>query len=751
MSFVIKDGVLQSYISENEAIVTVPDGVITIGEKAFAKCENLTTVVLPDTVKALGEGAFQECLNLTSVQLSNNIESIGAWAFVMCEKLENISFPDSLCSIGTGAFVGCSTLTKLTISQNVSKIGGGAFSFCESLTDIAVNPMNEVFETEFGMLLQTDGEDYAIICCPAGRSGRVVIPEFIDAVCAFAFGGCDQITEIIFPECMSVIGDSAFHSCSALTSVKLPMELEQILEEAFAGCKCLTSVFIPSSVKLIETNVFDECDKLTIYATSPSYAENYAIKNGIRFIADIMADCRIEGNTFVRYSCFMKDAEFTLPDGITRIGECAFAENTYIKSIVIPEGITEIEDRAFANCMHLQKITLPDSILVIGQEVFEGCISLRTIALPDGLTTIKSGAFSGCFRLREVNIPHHVRCIESSTFQGCVKLKKLAISEGVEVIESYAFSDCHGLSSISLPKSLSQISDYAFLDCTGIKKLYINGNIEAKADSFKGCTSLSDIFFSGDVESIDDLAFLENHKDIVFHCYPHSFMAQCFDDDYISYKPIRKTVEHNKILLSQFCQKCDLSNRIIYRLSYENYELKLYCSAQIDPPPLSGKISIYDTIANEQRMCELEVVFHNALIERSKNGISKNAKCMVQKMQGNALVLTFLDSKVRPGRMMIHADSAEIKVVYGDLYRNQIKQLTDSILQYILEENNFDSLVTLTLSLPLHCYYPYKPIERIESELIELASFADSEQKKCDAASPLFLELMEIMEKSTRQ
>lgn len=747
MSFVIKDGVLQSYISENEAVITVPDGVTVIGKNAFAKCENLVTVVLPDTVKELEEGAFQECINLSSVQLSNNIESIGAWAFVMCEKLGCITFPDSLCSIGTGAFIGCSALTKLTIPQNVSKIGGGAFSFCESLTDIAVDPMNEKFETESGMLLQTDGEDYAIICCPAGRIGRVVIPDFIDAVCASAFGGCDQITEIIFPACMSVIGENAFHSCSALTSVRLPMELEQILSGAFAHCKQLKRVFIPSSLKKIEANVFEGCDNLTIYATSPSYAEKYAIKSGLRFIANIIADCWIMDNTLIRYSYLMKEKEVTLPSGITRIGESAFEGNTLIKSIVIPEGVTEIKERAFANCTHLQKISLPDSILVIGQEVFAGCTRLRSITLPDGLTEIGCGAFSGCCRLNEVSIPHTVRCIDSSAFRGCEKLRKLTIPDGIKAIYMFAFSDCHSLSSVFLPKSINHISDYAFLNCTGLKKLYINSSIEAEADSFKGCSSLNDVFFSDDVESVDDLKFLRDRKDTILHCYPHSFIAQSFDDDLISYKPIRKTINRNKILLPRFCQKCDLSNRIIYRISYDNYELKLYCSAQLDPPPLSGKISAFDTIANEQRMCELEVVFHNALIERSKNWISKNAKCIVQKMQGNALVLTFLDSKVRPGRMMIHADSAEIKVVYGDVYRNQIKQLTDSILQYIIEENNFDSLVTLTLSLPLHCYYPYKPIERIESELLEIAAFPDPEQKQCDTASPLFLELMEIMRK----
>ncbi len=100
---------------------------------------------------------------------------------------------------------------------------------------------------------------------------------------------------------------------------------------------------------------------------------------------------------------------------------------------------------------------------------------------------------------------------------------------------------------------------------------------------------------------------------------------------------------------------------------------------------------------------------------------------------------------------MIHADSAEIKVVYGDVYRSQITHLKDSVCQYILECDNFDSLVTLLLSLPLHCYYPYKPIELIESELIELTAFTDSGKKQCDKALPFLLKLVKIVNKKDRE
>lgn len=50
------------------------------------------------------------------------------------------------------------------------------------------------------------------------------------------------------------------------------------------------------------------------------------------------------------------------------------------EEIILPEGMLRIEENAFLNQTYLKKITLPNSIESIGVNVFDGCEKLTTIA-----------------------------------------------------------------------------------------------------------------------------------------------------------------------------------------------------------------------------------------------------------------------------------------------------------------------------------------------------------------------------------
>ena len=58
---------------------------------------------------------------------------------------------------------------------------------------------------------------------------------------------------------------------------------------------------------------------------------------------------------------------------VTSIGDSAFYESTYLKSITIPKGVT-----------------------IIGSSTFEGCSSLESITIPEGVKSIESFAFASC-------------------------------------------------------------------------------------------------------------------------------------------------------------------------------------------------------------------------------------------------------------------------------------------------------------------------------------------------------------------
>lgn len=125
--FEIVDGELIKYHG-NEAVVHVPDGVVSIGEGAFTTphtflgfsgpppmCSwdgmetsevNVGTheepvgfdfireVYLPESVRAIGPFAFQGSANLERVHLPSRLGRIGTKAFARCWRLAQIEVPE---------------------------------------------------------------------------------------------------------------------------------------------------------------------------------------------------------------------------------------------------------------------------------------------------------------------------------------------------------------------------------------------------------------------------------------------------------------------------------------------------------------------------------------------------------------------------------------------------------------------------------------------------------------------------------
>ncbi len=120
MSFEIENGVLIKYYEEPGVTdVVIPDGVTSIGDRAFYMRWSLTSIIIPEGVKEIGNEAFSCCEKIISITIPDSVRSIGCCAFALCGSLTNIAIPNGVTCIGNNAFGGCISLASVTIPDEI--------------------------------------------------------------------------------------------------------------------------------------------------------------------------------------------------------------------------------------------------------------------------------------------------------------------------------------------------------------------------------------------------------------------------------------------------------------------------------------------------------------------------------------------------------------------------------------------------------------------------------------------------------
>lgn len=227
----------------------------------------------------------------------------------------------------------------------------------------------------------------------------------------------------------------------------------------------------------------------------------------------------------------------TYIDGIkvTAIGEKMLFDDLYAMDVVIPEGITTIGEDAFAWCDGAYRIDIPASVTtIIGNpfwdrrgktitvspdnpnfEIIDGVLfeknekrmvyrpdwnEVSSYTIPEGTTEIGTRAFLGGVEctLKEIILPNSLKKIDDYAFEGCYELERIDIPEGVTSIGYQILPDYGYLETITVPSSVSEM----------------NGN------PFKG--KRVEVILSADnpyFEIVDGVLFDKNHGCLVAYLY----------------------------------------------------------------------------------------------------------------------------------------------------------------------------------------------------------------------------------------
>ena len=152
------------------------------------------------------------------------------------------------------------------------------------------------------------------------------------------------------------------------------------------------------------------------------------------------------GDTYL-WDC-SKIVTVIINEGVTNIGNYAFASCNNLISISFAESVTSIGSSAFAYCTKLTDVILPSQMLSLGSYSFYGCEHLENIYIPKEVTSIGQDSFSNCKRLTSISLPSKITSIQGELFRFSENLESVTISSKVATIEPDAFFGCNSLNNV---------------------------------------------------------------------------------------------------------------------------------------------------------------------------------------------------------------------------------------------------------------------------------------------------------------
>lgn len=324
------------------------------------------------------------------------VTTVEGSAFRSCSLLETVNIPDTVKTIEIGtAFLSCSSLENVNIYETEER-EKGAFSSVGGVL---------LYDNEY------NGKELKYF--PQARRGEYEIPDGVETIPVAAFK-TSKISKVTIPASVTTIDANAFLVSANLTEVVFAHsdggEELTIGASAFGSCKALTSITLPARLKSFSSEIFKSSYSL-VNVNIDGESADYSSIDGVL--------CNGDGSQII-YFPIGRTGAYTIPSGVSVIGEEAFKDCYYINSVTIPGYVTEIGKGAFSDCRNIISLTFGgvkgDADLIIGEQAFYGCYNIKKLTLPENLTELKKNSFGNTQSLTEVTLDCGNASFENAAF-----------------------------------------------------------------------------------------------------------------------------------------------------------------------------------------------------------------------------------------------------------------------------------------------------------------------------------------------
>jgi len=460
-------------------VVNINDGITNIGSNAFKDQTHMVSVNLPSTITKIGSAAFQNT------------------------ALSQVFIPYSVTEIGDDSFIDCSQLTRFSVS-----------TIAEWTKDGSTVYGNQVYSSYNGILMSKD--QTKVICCPAGLTGSIELPESATTIGSYAFhkGAISSVTMSWTGGGITTVGIHAFES-SDIESVSLD-KVTSIGQYSFADCTSLASMTTGNVLSTIPSHAFEGCEMLYEIAFGRSVVfENYSMPYKMKY-DPAMGD--IEGKTVDEqgylyddigyYSIYTKDGDsservkvrshnipltneymyMAIPITTTnKCGDSLYWTFLDTRGRLLITGSGDMYDTYSADNKpgwysvraSISTLSMPSAMTSIGQYSFKDLTGLKTVNMPSRLSSIGDYAFYGS-GLDAVTIPAGIT-IGVHSFEGThIETLNLRIAS----IPESAFADILELRSVSFSNAVTTIGVNAFAGCSALETVIFATACTVQTSSF---------------------------------------------------------------------------------------------------------------------------------------------------------------------------------------------------------------------------------------------------------------------------
>lgn len=217
--------------------------------------------------------------------------------------------------------------------------------------------VNEKTETDpiTGLIFElvSDGNAYRVVGVREGFLLDMVIPESFNGFPVIEIADhtflYTEIRSVVIPNSIISMGHGVFEGCSSLASVVFAegSRLESMGLYVFDFCESLETITLPASLTGISRTVFECCFGL----------KDIFVEEGSSFLVSVDGILyNKDMTTLIKCGEAKEITEFTIPDGVLEIGECAFSGCADLTSITVPNSLKSFGWCAFSRCDKLKTV-----------------------------------------------------------------------------------------------------------------------------------------------------------------------------------------------------------------------------------------------------------------------------------------------------------------------------------------------------------------------------------------------------------